>query len=65
MSPVPVPMRSMYFARYSGSASSGLPGTEPWGWRSMASVSVAGSRPGFHTSSRSANNITCTLPGLP
>ena len=41
--------------RYSGLASSGLPGTEPWGWRSISRVSGGGSVPGFQTSRRSAN----------
>lgn len=64
MSPLPVPMRSMYWARYRDSASSGLPGTEPCGRRSISRVSDGGKWLGFHTSSRSANSITCTLPLL-
>ena len=64
MSRVPVPMRSMYLARYSGSASSGLGGKDPWGSRSCWSVSEGESVPGFHTSNRSANSITWTLPVL-
>ena len=64
MSPVPVPMRSMYWVWYSDSANSGLCGTEPCGSRRRSIVRLEGKPPGFHTSNRSANNITCTLPVL-
>jgi len=35
--------------RYIGSARSGLPGTDPWAWRSFSSVRDGGSVPGFRT----------------
>ncbi len=39
MSRMPVPIRSIYFVRYMGSASKGLCGTEAWGPRSFSRVS--------------------------
>ena len=64
MSSVPVPICSMYFTRYIARASKGLPGTDSWGTRSLSRVSGGGSVPGFQTSRRSANSMTCTLASL-
>ena len=64
MSRVPVPIRSMYSARYSDSASKGLPGTEVCATFKSSKVSEGDSLPGFRTSRRSAKSITCTLPAL-
>ena len=49
MSSVPVPIRSIYSARYRDSASKGLPGTELCATRSLSRVNGRGSRPGFRT----------------
>lgn len=39
MPPVPVPIRSIYFAKCSDCASRGLPGTDPCGWRGVCNAS--------------------------
>ena len=63
-SSVQVPIFSIYPFRYIGIATSSFGGRDVCGLRSMSTAHPRGNEPGFQISSRSENNITCTLAWL-